>query len=190
MAYGGTKRRLREALGWLRGLPLVWEDEGFRAVHACWDEGAVGRLMHTGGPVLREDDFLPGAWGPRARAVDVLLNGPELLLPRNAMKDRRNARVRTKWWMPGAATWREAAYPEEPGLPEGPLPSGAHRAFRPYGADQPPVFFGHYGFPKPARPLLPNVACLDFAVARDGVLGGYRWEGERVLRRSGFVRLG
>ncbi|MFQ3671952.1 MAG: metallophosphoesterase [Verrucomicrobiia bacterium] len=187
VAYGGSRRRLRAAVRWLSGLPLVWEDEGFRAVHACWDEGAVGRLLRTGGVVLSREEFLPGAWGPRVRAAEILLNGPELTLPLEVTGERRNRRVRTKWWLAGASSWTEAAYPEEPGLPEGPLPAKAGRAFRAYGPDEPPVFFGHYGFVKEARPVLPNVACLDFAVARDGFLGAYRWDGERVLRRRRFI---
>ncbi|GAB4239906.1 MAG: metallophosphoesterase [Candidatus Methylacidiphilales bacterium] len=189
VAYGGSRRRLREALAWLRELPLVWEDEGFRAVHACWDEGAVTCLLRTGGPVLGEEDFSSQATGPRQRAIDVLLNGTELRLPRGLVPERGNLRVRTKWWLSDAATWKEAAYPEEPNLPEEPLPAGAHRAFRPYAPDWPPVFFGHYGFPKPSVPVLPNAACLDFAMARGGTLGGYRWDGERKLRRNRFILL-
>lgn len=189
VALGASSARLEAVVAWLMTLPVVWEDEGFRAVHACWDEKAVACLLRTGGVILQEADFVPGNKGARARSVTILLNGPELKLPRVAALSRRNSRVRTKWWLPSARSWREAAYPEEPDLPGSPLPLRARKAFRPYGPEQPPLFFGHYGFPKPAKPVLPNAACLDFAVARDGALGGYRWDGERRLKAAKFVRL-
>lgn len=33
----------------------------------------------------------------------------------------------------------------------------------------------------------PNVACLDFSVAKDGALFAYRWDGERTLDTEKMV---
>ncbi len=54
-----------------------------------------------------------------------------------------------------------------------------------YGADERPVFFGHYGF-KPEEGcilLRSNVACLDTSAYDDehGALTAYSWRGERAL---------
>jgi hypothetical protein len=54
-----------------------------------------------------------------------------------------------------------------------------------YGADERPVFFGHYGF-KPEEGcilLRNNVACLDTSAYDDehGALTAYSWRGERAL---------
>ena len=53
---------------------------------------------------------------------------------------------------------------------------------------QPPVFVGHYWLQdaKPQR-LAPNVACVDYSVARHGQLCAYSWNGERELRNENFV---
>ena len=34
----------RSALDWMRSLPLFLEENGFRAVHACWDDASISRL--------------------------------------------------------------------------------------------------------------------------------------------------
>ena len=37
------------------------------------------------------------------------------------------------------------------------------------------------------KPLAPNVACLDYSVAAQGVLCGYRWSGESELSAGSFL---
>jgi hypothetical protein len=57
-----------------------------------------------------------------------------------------------------------------------------------YPPDAPPVFFGHYWLSADRPTLLaPNVACLDFSVAKGGFLCAYRWDGEQMLDPSNFV---
>ena len=58
-----------------------------------------------------------------------------------------------------------------------------------YPADAPPLFFGHYWLPfeEKAELIAPNVACLDFSVAKDGALFAYRWDGERTLNTEKMV---
>jgi hypothetical protein len=36
-------------------------------------------------------------------------------------------------------------------------------------------------------PLAPNVACVDYSVAKGGRLAAYRWDGEHALRADRFV---
>lgn len=186
--YRGERARLRRDVAWIGRLPLVWEDEGFRAVHASWCEECVGVILRKGGPLVRQEDLELTAKGERADAINMLLNGPELILPAGWVPPGRpNRRVRTKWWQAGAASWKAAAYPEEEGLPERPLSRGSGRSFFGYDVEEPPLFFGHYGFPKKASPIRENLACVDFAVARGGSLGAYRWSGERRLTSRHFV---
>jgi hypothetical protein len=46
-----------------------------------------------------------------------------------------------------------------------------------YGADEPPVCFGHYWFTGTPRPLGPggNAICLDYSCGRGGTLVAWRW---------------
>jgi hypothetical protein len=51
-----------------------------------------------------------------------------------------------------------------------------------------PAFFGHYWL-KNFTPRLQqnNVCCLDFSVAKNGVLVAYQWDGEVELTKDKFV---
>ena len=52
----------RSALKWMRGLPLFLEEDGFRAVHACWNDASIKRLKElTGNGVLSEDQLIRAA---------------------------------------------------------------------------------------------------------------------------------
>ena len=58
----------------------------------------------------------------------------------------------------------------------------------PYPPEAKPVFVGHYWM-KGNRPelLAPNVACVDWSVAKGGFLYAYRWDGEQQLQSENFV---
>jgi len=52
----------RSALDWMRSLPLFLEEDGFRAVHACWDDASIKRLkVLTGNGVLSEEQLVRAA---------------------------------------------------------------------------------------------------------------------------------
>jgi len=71
-----------------------------------------------------------------------------------------------------------------------PIPERVRAEARPYAGSEPPVFVGHYWLEDPEPELLaPNVACLDFSVARGGFLCAYRSDGEPRLERERFVWL-
>jgi hypothetical protein len=49
---------------------------------------------------------------------------------------------------------------------------------QPYSGPE-PVLFGHYWWRKEtAEPVNPLATCLDYSVAKNGVLRAYRWDGE------------
>lgn len=56
-----------------------------------------------------------------------------------------------------------------------------------YKPDQVPVFFGHYWMKGKLELQKPNVCCLDYSVAKGGVLVAYRWNGEQELNEGGLV---
>lgn len=69
-----------------------------------------------------------------------------------------------------------------------PLPQEVIQAAVPYSADSKPVFVGHYWLKGQQPELLrPNVACVDWSVAKGGCLCAYRWDGERSLDHGKFV---
>lgn len=183
----------REAVAWFSGLPL-WLDLGdLRIVHACWHAPSQARLaahcLDAAGRLHAEGLHLAYRAGtPEQGAADILLKGPEAVLPGGqGFRDkdghlRHEARLR--WWDSSAISFRRAVLGlegREDELPDEPVPSG-------YGYREPvPVLFGHYWMDGRPNLLSPTTACLDFSVAKGGVLTAYRWSGEAVLSPDHLV---
>jgi len=52
----------------------------------------------------------------------------------------------------------------------------------------PPVVLGHYWLESVPESLAPNIACLDYSVAkRDGKLVAYSWNGGSTLNTASFL---
>ncbi len=194
--FAGREEEWRGHLEWFRTLPLWMELPGLRVVHAAWDAGAIGAL----GGDARLDERLVRAGGtrgtPEYRAIETLLKGVELQLPDgHFFYDQKNFprhEIRTKWWKPAlGGTFRGIAL--QPGtdayeIPE--LPADAHAVRLPgYGADERPVFNGHYWLEGEPELMTHNVAILDYSVAKDGPLTAYRWDGEQKLDAAKFVQV-
>ena len=175
-------RQACDAIGWFKTLPL-WLDLGpFRAVHACWSDGAVQRLR----------DFAPDGVLPAERLiaasrkndplyehVDLLAKGPEVRLPEGMVftdgAGQVRDEVRLAWWRKHARTWRDAvvSVPNPQELPDNPVHEATVGML--YPEDAKPVFFGHYWLTGPVEMEAPNALCLDYSAGRDGSLVAYRF---------------
>jgi len=197
-----TDPELDEYTRWFQELPMWLDLEGLRIVHACWDPRSmdvVARHRERCGGF--NDAFFHRACEQDSElfdAAEVLLKGQEVALPEGVtFRDKDGhprSRIRTKWYAePRGTTYRDYAFTfrerERALIPDAGLTPEAVAGARPYGAGEPPVLFGHYWMPgelAPA-PLAPNVACLDYSVARGGRLCAYRWDGESTLQPARFV---
>lgn len=187
---------LQSALDWFRTLPL-WLDLGeLRVVHACWDPVAFRKLAPSvQNPPRHTDEFLARSARPSGdlfTSLETILKGPEIPLPSGvsyADKDgATRTRSRIRWYQnPAGLTYGEYAWGT--GLVcDLPVGTAAVRKSRPYPPSAPPVFIGHYSQPDDRPSLVaPNVACLDYNVARGGFLCAYRWNGEQNLSNENFV---
>lgn len=188
-AFRGDAGRWRHWIEWFKTLPLFVDFGGMRVTHACWDERAIHAL--GGNPQWNPSLLCAAGEAPDARqqAAITLLFGPSVMAATVQNKGNPERRpVRLKWWLhTPPAQLPPAVFGSTDDLPDEPLSEEGKGKICGYPAQAPPVFFGHYGFPKPARPLASNVACLDLAVARGGPLAAYRWEGEQTLRAEAFV---
>jgi len=199
-----TNDELDDYTRWFQTLPMWLDLDGLRVVHACWDPSSMkiveAHRKQFGGFT---DEFFHLACEcdeELFEAAEVVLKGKEVILPEGiAFKDKdghERHHVRTRWYADprqSAATYRDYAFSfresERMLIPPTSLTKETVAAAVPYGADEPPVLFGHYWMPgdlQPA-PLARNVACLDYSVARNGRLCAYRWNGESELRAEGFV---
>ena len=175
-------------LDWFKSLPLYLELDGLRVVHACWDDAEIRVLK--GCDRLTEDLLLMSAQRTTAefRAIDVLLKGKEIRLPDGAVftdKENESRReIRVKWWLDARGqSYHSISQPESETVPRTRIPDDVAALLGGgYGESELPVFVGHYWLaPWKPSPLARNVACLDYSVAKKGMLVAYRWDGERIL---------
>jgi len=181
-----------EMLVWFLTLPVFLDLGGLRLVHACWGDTRVATILERRpGGLLAPDDLQEIALEKNssgfAEAVLTTLKGPEAELPRpRGFRDTNNywrTEVRLKWWQSGVMTWRDAALsvPDPAMLPATPIEGGV--AFRAYGAEAKPVFFGHYKRDDIPDIDAPNAACLDYPK----MPCAYRWAGETQLDPKNLV---
>ncbi len=173
-----------EAIDWMRQLPLYLELDGFRAVHACWDEGHIAELeQQTQAGVLDFEQLVRAAdrQDPLFAPVSRVTTGPEVALPAGGYfidgDGNRRSVIRAKWWLgKGRRSWSDVALslPENAALPAGDIPPELQIPTYPETAK--PVFFGHYAMK--GKPVLqaPNTLCLDYYAGRDGPLVSYYME--------------
>ena len=186
---------LADALGWFCTLPTSLELDGLRIVHACWSDHQrkiIADALPSSGKM--DAAFLQRATNPHDpvfRAIECTLKGPELALPAGTTvtdkEGNTRKRIRIRWFeSPVGHTWATYSLPKKSNLTNDPVPQDAPAV--PYPDDAPPVFVGHYWLPQsqPA-PLQHNVACVDYSVAKHGMLCAYRFDGETRLSADHFV---
>lgn len=196
--FQGREDEYDAYLDWFFTLPLFYEAEGFRAVHACWDEASIGYLRG----VLEDGRLTEGLLAESARegsalfdAVEVVLKGKEVALPAGVSYldtgGHRRRMMRMKWWEdPVGMTYRALSVVPIPGLPDVPVPVVGDVARHFYGPNEKAVFFGHYWLTGEPALHRENVCCLDYNVAHGGSLVAYRFDGEARLAGRNFVRVG
>lgn len=178
---------------WFYSLPLWLELPGLRVVHACWHPAHMQRLApHLGpGHTLTESLVVAASrkGRPEYEAIEALLKGLEIDLPDGVGFVDPNGlyrtRVRTKWWLDGARSYRDAALLGDELrrlLPDAAIADSLRLGY----ADRIPLFFGHYWHTGTPAPLTPHIACVDYSVGNGGPLVAYRWDGEEVLSPRNF----
>jgi len=190
-AYACDPDAYAATIAWFKTLPL-WLDLGdLRVIHACWDKDMVARL---GAPVLT-DDLLHAScdksrW--QYEAIETILKGKEIPLPDGHMfhdkEGKARHHIRIRWWDRTATTYAMAFLGPESARTHIPDDEIVGDHLIEYSHEEPPVFLGHYWLEGTPNRLAPNIACVDYSVAKPGgKLTAYRWDGERKLSRDKFV---
>ena len=183
---------LIDYVNWFKTLPIYFENENFRVVHAQWKPDHIEYLKQN-----RINDFSkPGFLFDSSQKdrkefqiVECLLKGEEVDIPGVSFHDKdgnERCSYRVKWWWSGENLSCEDSLFEFKGG-GGKLPISLDG----YNEYNSPVFFGHYWLKNP-QPILQqsNVCCLDFSVAKQGVLAAYQWNGEVQLNADNFCHVG
>jgi hypothetical protein len=193
--FGDEPDEWADTIDWFKTLPLWLDLEGLRIVHACWDQAYINRLAQNYGEGAGLSDQLLHAASRRDtwqyRAIETLLKGKEIRLPEGASfhdKDgNQRHQIRVRWWGNGT-TYRDIYLGPESAIthiPDDPV-AGDHMIE--YAHEEKPVFIGHYWMEGAPQPLAPNIACLDYSVAKPGgKLVAYRWDGEQAIDPGGFI---
>lgn len=169
-------------IDWFMRLPLFYDFGHVRAIHACWHELSIQRIL----PYLNKDNSLKAEHWPNAfderhelyQLCEILLKGPELELPQGySFWDKTGTerhRVRIKWWNEEAMTYRDIAQVQPSmvnGIPSIPL---ADEHCNPM--IEVPVVIGHYTMAGLPAPLSDKVVCVDYnAASVQGELVAYSW---------------
>jgi hypothetical protein len=183
---------------WMKSLSFHFDFGCFRAVHATWHEGMIGRV--AGRDLACPEFFLAASnkHTEEGEALEVLLKGVEVELPDGIrFTDHTGAsrgNIRARWWeLPDSdISYDRLVFPHNPAIPASPVKAESFTQIPGYPIDAPPVFFGHYLKPgkSPLAPERRNVACLDHAAAKDGPLVAYRWKGEAEINTAHYVASG
>ncbi|MDA3948044.1 MAG: metallophosphoesterase [Spirochaeta sp.] len=186
---------LSDLLRWMRRLPLFFENDDVRVVHATWDDRSIASL--DGATPLTDDRFLErsAVRGTREHAaIATLLKGAETDLPPGRFyydkEGTRRYTTRTRWWIrpPAGGTVPLGSIAMPPADTQMETVSVPAAALNLPGYEDPrPVFVGHYWLTGSPAPLSDRVACVDYSVANGGALCAYRYSGELPLRAERFV---
>jgi hypothetical protein len=193
-------QELRSHLDWFRTLPMWLDLDGLRAVHACWDDGAITSIAQA----LKEhrgltSDFLHSACkkgNALFTQVEIVLKGKEAALPKGESfldpDGHPRSEIRSRWYSsPKGQTYRTYALQSDVIPCDLELDASVIAEAVPYPKNAKPVFVGHYWLSAKRPELLAdNVACLDYSVAKGGLLCAYRWHGEQTLSNENFVWVG
>lgn len=188
-------------LDWFRTLPLWMDLDGFRVIHASWDLKAIKKVENflKGNVIGGNKEFLSEAYreeGCLFESVEHLLKGKEFNLPNGFTFPDFDGQLRTtpraRWYLDpinNNYSYRQYAWQFPEVDCDEPLKLETLDNVSPYGSHEKPIFIGHYWLSdyKPSL-LAPNVACLDYSVARKGgFLCAYSHRGEAELSDSHFV---
>lgn len=189
--------QMQDALAWFKTLPVALELDGLRVVHAAWqpnDIGVIETALATLGRFTTEFLKIACSQGTQLhQAIENVLKGPEMRLPDGVSIPDKDGHVRfdvrVRWHAdPTHLTLRQYAFGASDLLPDGPAPSKVATGIEPYPESALPVFFGHYWLTGVPEPFAPNVACVDYSVAKNGKLCAYQWSpGESTIRADRYV---
>lgn len=180
-------------VAWFKTLPLYFETEALRVVHASWHARSIDHLrtvLDNGRLTAVELKEMEDPASPTLDAVEKVLKGLELPLPKgHSFRDKdgqERQHLRYRWWVnPEGCSYEDLSISSNPDLAHLHYPAEGELAY--YRTEEKPVFCGHYWLR--GQPVLQkeNVCCLDYSVAKEGKLVAYRFEGERRLLQEGLV---
>lgn len=193
--FQNRQQEYEEYLQWFKTLPLYYETDKFKAVHACWDNNNIDFLRKTlvNDRLTDELIYLSVKKGTALNeAIDQTLKGKEMKMPKGLYftdKDgTRRTEIRIKWWEnPSEMTYKTISVEPIENLPERAIEVSELNSKDYYQTNDKKVFFGHYWLKGEPSFYKDNICCLDYSVAKGGKLVAYRLDGESILDRNNLM---
>jgi hypothetical protein len=187
--FQNKQKEYEDYLEWFKTLPLFYETENLKAVHACWDNKNIEFLRRTLVNDRLTDDLIYQSVKKGTEineAIDQTLKGKELIMPNGlSFTDKdgtRRREIRIKWWEdPASMTYQSISVEPIENLPDLPIDFSELKTSDFYSDNDKKVFFGHYWLKGEPSLYKENICCLDYSVAKGGKLVAYRLNGETVL---------
>ena len=181
-------------LHWMAQLPLFFENDYCRGVHAQWDQSSIDLIKERGISFLDENGLRQLHKDKELfDAYEIVLKGSETYIPDIFHYKDKNGKIRKearqKWWIkePGNTLGSNyATLPEH--LTNVPFEVDHYAFVIQYSDEEKPVFFGHYWMPHSEFIILrDNICCIDYSIAKEGVLASYRYGGEHPLQQKNLI---
>lgn len=193
--FQNKQEEFESYLEWFKSLPLLYEHENFRAVHACWDEKNIDMLKKKLVNNQLNDDLIYESTQKGTdfyNAIDQTLKGKEIALPEEQFysdhEGNKRSEIRIKWWEdPSVMTYKSLSVEQFDFLPEINIDLKKLNSTDFYSSDEKTVFFGHYWLKGEPAPFRDNIFCLDYSVAKGGKLVAYRFGDENSVIKDGFI---
>jgi len=193
--FEGHEQQWLLFLKWMYSLPAFLELDGFRVVHACWDEALIERFKTDKRVIDRQwiqETADQNSFA--AHFMNRLTRGTGIQLPDGRHIDSSDGRkrrfFRTKFWSSNPQILQDVVYQPDP-LPEDlavtSLSQKQKQSLLHYDETAVPVFFGHYWLSGQPSVQSTNVACLDYSAVKNGRLAAYRFDGECKLDANKIV---
>ena len=193
--FQNRQEEYEEYLEWFKTLPLYYETETFRAVHACWDNKNIDFLKKTLINDRLTDELIYESVNEGTalnQAIEQTLKGKEMKMPEGlSFTDKdgtQRTEIRIKWWEnPLEATYKSISVEPIDNLPELPIESSILQSNNYYQSNDKKVFFGHYWLKGEPSLYKENICCLDYSVAKNGKLVAYRLDNDNKLDEKNFI---
>jgi predicted MPP superfamily phosphohydrolase len=193
--FQNRQKEYEDYLDWFKSLPLYYETNSFRAVHACWDNNNIELLRKTLINDRLTDDLIYQSvkvGSALNEAIDQTLKGKEMTMPEGLFftdKDgTKRTEIRIKWWEnPSEMTYKTISVEPIENLPEQAIKVSELKTNDYYKSQDKIVFFGHYWLRGEPSFYKNNVCCLDYSVAKGGKLVAYRFNEETKLDNNCLI---